>query len=89
MKYIILSLRSLWRFRTYTLINLIGLVLCLLCTFTLMRYIHQERSVNGFISDVERLSLNYAYYPQKGKPWYAYMDKPITTPDMRAADWKF
>ena len=40
MKYILLSLRSLWRFRTYTLINLIGLVLCLLGTFTLMRYIH-------------------------------------------------
>ena len=83
MKYILLSLRSLWRFRTYTLINLIGLVLCLLCTFTLMRYIHQERSVNDFIPEVERLSLSYAYHPQRGKPWYAFMDKPITAPDMR------
>lgn len=54
MKQFLLSIRSIFRFKTYMEINLIGLVLSLTCVFILVRYIHQEYTVNHFIPELER-----------------------------------
>ena len=42
MKALLLSIRTILRFRTYTAINVLGLALSLGCVFVLVRYIHQE-----------------------------------------------
>ena len=54
MKNIFLSLKILMRFRTYTAINIVGLALSLASVFVLVRYIHQELTVNDFIPDIDR-----------------------------------
>ena len=70
MKYLKLSLRSLLRFKAYTAINLCGLMLCLLSVFTLVRYIHQEKSVDHFIPDLEYLSLSYSFEENNDRCYY-------------------
>ena len=40
MKHVLLSLRTIFRFKTYTGINVVGLALSLACVFILVRYIH-------------------------------------------------
>lgn len=57
MKHLWLSLRTILRFRTYTAINIAGLALSLACVFILVRYIHQERTVNHFIPELDRTCL--------------------------------
>ena len=57
MKHLWLSIRTLLRFKTYTAINVAGLALSLACVFVLVRYIHQERTVNHFIPELERTFL--------------------------------
>lgn len=57
MKHLWLSIRTILRFKTYTAINVTGLALSLACVFVLARYIHQERTVNHFIPELERTFL--------------------------------
>ena len=47
-------MKILMRFRTYTAINIVGLALSLASVFVLVRYIHQELTVNDFIPDIDR-----------------------------------
>ena len=51
------ALRTVGRFKTYTALNLAGLVLSLSCAFVLARYIHQERAVDHFVPELERTFL--------------------------------
>ena len=51
------ALRTVGRFKTYTALNLAGLVLSLSCAFVLARYIHQERTVDHFVPELERTFL--------------------------------
>ncbi|MCS2289363.1 hypothetical protein NXV11_14630 [Bacteroides fragilis] len=48
MKTIRLAWKALARFRTYTFINILGLALSLACVLIILRYIHQEVTVNHF-----------------------------------------
>ena len=57
MKHVLLSLRTIFRFKTYTGINVAGLALSLACVFILVRYIHQEMTVNHFVPDLDRTFL--------------------------------
>lgn len=57
MKHVLLSLRTIFRFKTYTGINIAGLALSLACVFILVRYIHQEMTVNHFVPDLDRTFL--------------------------------
>lgn len=57
MKHVMLSLRTIFRFKTYTGINVAGLALSLACVFILVRYIHQEMTVNHFVPDLDRTFL--------------------------------
>lgn len=54
MKQLLHSLRTLVRFKTYTIINVAGLALSLACVLILIRYVHQELTVNHFIPELER-----------------------------------
>lgn len=51
------AIRTVCRFKTYTLLNLAGLVLSLSCAFVLARYIHQERTVDHFMPHLDRTFL--------------------------------
>lgn len=54
MKQLLHSLRTLVRFKTYTIINVAGLALSLACVLILIRYVHQELTANHFIPELER-----------------------------------
>lgn len=57
MKILTTSVRILSRFRLYSVINVLGLVLSLACVIALSRYVHQEITVNQFIKDLDRTYL--------------------------------
>ena len=62
MKHVLLSLRTIFRFKTYTGINIAGLALSLACVFILVRYIHQEMTVNHFVPELDRTFLTTVVY---------------------------
>ena len=62
MKHVLLSLRTIFRFKTYTGINIAGLALSLACVFIIVRYIHQEMTVNHFVPDLDRTFLTAVVY---------------------------
>ena len=55
MKTLIYAIRFLARSKSYTLINLLGLAFSLACSIILIRYIHQEWSVDTHCVDRERI----------------------------------
>lgn len=61
MKALLLSIRTILRFRTYTIINVLGLALSLGCVFVLVRYIHQECTVNHFVPEADRTFLTAVF----------------------------
>lgn len=54
MKLFTTSIRSLYKFKLYTIINILGLTISLACVIMIMRYVHQETTVNHFATDLER-----------------------------------
>ena len=54
MKLLKTSLRALNKFRTYTLVNMLGLSISLACVIIIARYVHQETTVNHFAKDIDR-----------------------------------
>ncbi|MDI9604594.1 MAG: ABC transporter permease [Bacteroidota bacterium] len=57
MKLLTTSVRILSRFRLYSIINVLGLMLSLACVIALSRYVHQETTVNRFIDELDRTCL--------------------------------
>ena len=55
MKILLLSLRSLTRFRLYTSINIVGLALSLACVIALSRYIYSELTTDHFSTGHDRI----------------------------------
>jgi len=51
------ALRSLSRMRTYTLINVIGLVFALTGAIIITRYVHQELTVDHYVPELDRTFL--------------------------------
>ena len=61
MKQFKTSFRALYKFRLYTIVNILGLAVSLACVIIIARYVHQETTVNRFVNDLERtyiLSVN-------------------------------
>lgn len=50
-------IRTLFRFKTYTIINIVGLAVSVAATLIIVRYIHQELTVDHFCKDLDRLYL--------------------------------
>lgn len=88
MKHVLLSLRTIFRFKTYTGINIAGLALSLACVFILVRYIHQEMTVNHFVPELDRtflmamvyddgrITLSSSWNPNKDKEYRSPLDDP-------------
>ena len=65
-----LALRTLKRFRLYTLINAASLVLSLVCVLSLSRYIYRECTIDSELPDIEKVFLTSldAFCTGKGLP---------------------
>lgn len=59
MKNLKLALRSLLNFKLYSIINIIGLSLCLACVIVIFRYVYGEISMDRFNSKLDRLYATY------------------------------
>ena len=57
MKIIKQAIRTLSKFRLYFTINLLGLILSLASGMILLRYIHQELTVDHYVNDLDRVFL--------------------------------
>ena len=57
MKNQLSAIRTLFRFRTYTMINIIGLAVSVAATLIIVRYIHQELTVDRFCKNLDQLSI--------------------------------
>lgn len=84
MKHVLLSLRTIFRFKTYTGINIAGLALSLACVFILVRYIHQEMTVNHFVPELDRTFLTAMVYEdgrtKLSNSWNLNKDKEFRNP---------
>ena len=49
---IIISLRAMTRFKSHTAINIASLALGLTCALTILRYVHQELTVDSHYADL-------------------------------------
>lgn len=57
MKNQLSAIKALFRFRIYTLINIAGLAISVAATLIIVRYIHQEVTVDHFCKDLDRLCI--------------------------------
>lgn len=51
------ALRNLSRMRTYTIINVIGLIISLAGVIVIARYVHQELTVDSYVPYLDRTFL--------------------------------
>lgn len=63
MKIILLAIRSLLRFRLYTVINVFGLALSLACVIIISRYVYSEATTDHFCTKHERIYLSVRHWP--------------------------
>lgn len=54
MKQFKTSLRTLYKFRLYSIVNILGLAVSLACVIIIARYVHQEVTVNSFVDELDR-----------------------------------
>ncbi|MDH6312974.1 ABC-type antimicrobial peptide transport system permease subunit [Parabacteroides sp. PFB2-10] len=59
MKIILLALRSLTRTRLYSIVNILGLSLCLICVVVISRYIYGELTVDRFNQKLDRIYITH------------------------------
>ena len=64
MKTLIHAARIITRMKAYSIICVLGLVVSLTGTLTIVRYIHQEFTVDSYLTDLDRLCLLSAGAPQ-------------------------
>lgn len=57
MKIQLSAIKTLSRFRIYTVINIIGVAVSVAATLIILRYIHQELTVDHFCNDLDRTCL--------------------------------
>ena len=70
--YIKTALRSLWKQKGFSSINLIGLALGMACSLLILLWVQDERSVDAFHQHSDRLFYVYEknYMGGKLQPWY-------------------
>ena len=55
MKIQLSVIKNLFRFKVYTIINIIGLAVSVAATLIIVRYIHQEMTVDHFCKNLNQL----------------------------------
>ena len=70
--YLFIALRNLWKHKSFSAINLIGLALGIACTLLILLWVRDEKSVDAFHSNSDRLYYVYErnYMGGKLQPWY-------------------
>jgi len=70
--YLFIALRNLWKHKSFSAINLIGLALGIACTLLILLWVQDEKSVDAFHSNSDRLYYVYErnYMGGKLQPWY-------------------
>ena len=76
--YFTIALRSLWRQKGFTAINLTGLALGMACSLLILLWVRDERSMDGSYANGDRLFYVYEWMHMGGKiqPWY-YTQGPL------------
>ena len=67
MKIILLAIRSLMRFRLYTVINVLGLALSLACVIIISRYVYSEATTDHFNTPEKELYQSPGYTGNREK----------------------
>lgn len=65
MKTLKYAIRIITRMKAYSIICILGLVISMAGTLTLVRYIHQELTVDHYLKDLDKLHLLTAYLPSE------------------------
>jgi len=73
--YLKTTLRSLWRNKSFSLINIVGLALGLTCSLLIMLWVKDEYSVDAFHENGARLYSVYERQNHDGH-WYAFHGTP-------------
>lgn len=73
MKLFTTSIRNLYKFKLYTIINIVGLAISLACVIIIMRYVHQETTVNHFAKDLDRTYM-MSVEEESGRKYYSSAD---------------
>ena len=70
--YLNIALRNLWKHKTFSAINLIGLALGIACSLLILLWVQDERSVDAFHQRSDRLYYVYErnYIAGKLQTWY-------------------
>ena len=72
MKILLLAIRSLSRFRLYTIINILGLAMSLACVMIISRYVFRELTVDHFNQNLDRICLGTQHFDSEIKPRFSY-----------------
>ena len=65
MKTLKYAIRFIIRMKVYSIICILGLVISMAGTLTLIRYIHQELTVDHYLEDLDKLHLLGSYIPSE------------------------
>ena len=68
------ALRNLSRMRTYTFINVMGLIVSLTGAIVIARYVHQELTVNHYVPELDRTYLLVNHGGYEGNIYYSHDD---------------
>lgn len=83
MKIQLSAIKTLSRFRVYTVINIIGLAVSVAATLIIVRYIHQELTVDHFCKDLDR---TYMLTAQRSNGSVMIMDNTDSNKDPNFID---
>lgn len=78
MKILLLAIRSLSRFRLYTVINILGLAMSLTCVMIISRHVYRELTVDHFNKNLDRICLVTQHFEQEIMPRFYYNFNPGT-----------
>ena len=78
--YLQIALRNFWRNKSFSFINVFGLALGMACSLLIMLWVQDEKAVDGFLKDTDRLFSIYErqYYDNKIQ---AFHGSPGVLPD--------
>ena len=83
MKLVQLSIRTLYRFKIYTAINILGLALSLACVIIISRYVKQENDVDCYSPNKDRIGIMVQEYKDDNNKT-AVIGGPLEDADIEA-----
>ncbi|MGI6574224.1 MAG: ABC transporter permease [Fermentimonas sp.] len=75
MKFVRLSFRTLYKFKLYMAVNVLGLAISLACVIIIARYVYQETTVNSFATDLDRTFIMTIEYRNQAPDFSGSLDR--------------